>query len=98
MPYYGGPELIGPMVYTKTYIFTCFYSQYFVLFTMVPRNSLVLKVVVGRLYTRIRGCFYWAYRFFPDCFQVLDAWYRLRTECFGRVGTEQIPSGTLWKR
>ena len=27
------------MVYTKTYIFTYFYSQYLVLYTMVSRNS-----------------------------------------------------------
>ena len=27
------------MVHTKTYIFTYFYSQYLVLFTMVPRNT-----------------------------------------------------------
>ena len=26
------------MVYTKNYILTYFYSQYLVLFTMVPRN------------------------------------------------------------
>ena len=37
--YYGGPyELIGPMVYTKSYIFNRFYQQCLVLLTMVPRN------------------------------------------------------------
>ena len=35
---YGGPELIGPMVYIKTYIFDHFYPQYLVLLTMAPRN------------------------------------------------------------
>ena len=35
----GDHRLIGPMVYTKTYIFTYFYQQYLALFTMAPRNS-----------------------------------------------------------
>ena len=34
--YYERPLLIGPMVHTKTYISTYFYSQYLVLFTVVP--------------------------------------------------------------
>ena len=37
---------MGPMVYTKTYIFTYFYSQDLVLFTMVPRNITTLELVV----------------------------------------------------
>ena len=37
---------IGPMVYTNTYIFTYFYAQYFVLFTMVPRNSICVACFV----------------------------------------------------
>ena len=37
--YYGGPQLIGPMVYIKTYIFNHFHYQYLVLLTMAPRNS-----------------------------------------------------------
>ena len=37
--YYGGPQLIGPMVYIKTYIFHHFYRQYLVLLTRVPRNT-----------------------------------------------------------
>lgn len=37
--YNGGPYKVGPTVYTKqNYIFTYFYLQYLVLFTMVPRN------------------------------------------------------------
>ena len=36
--YYGGPSLIGPMVYTKTYKLTYVYSLCLVLSTMVPRN------------------------------------------------------------
>ena len=35
----GDHVKIGPTVQTKTYIFRCFYQQYLVLFTMVPRNS-----------------------------------------------------------
>ena len=34
---------VGPMVYLKIYIFNHFYSQYLVLLTMVPRNSLFLE-------------------------------------------------------
>ena len=37
------------MVYTKTYIFTHFYQQYLVLFTMAPRNSRVPEVPTIRL-------------------------------------------------
>ena len=33
------PLLLGPMVYTKTYIFNHFYRHYLVLLSMVPRNS-----------------------------------------------------------
>ena len=29
-------------MHIKTYIFTCFYPQYLVLFTMVPRNSVII--------------------------------------------------------
>ena len=32
-----------PMVYTRTYTFTYFYSQYSVLFTMVPRNRVITR-------------------------------------------------------
>ena len=37
--YHGGPCIIGPMTHIKTYIFTCVYVQYLVLFTMAPRNK-----------------------------------------------------------
>ena len=37
--YHGGPQQIGPTVHTKTYIFTYFYQQYLVSFTMVPRDK-----------------------------------------------------------
>ena len=42
----------GPTVYTKTYIFTYFYLQYLVLFTMVPRNSYYHVLLRG---TVLRG-------------------------------------------
>ena len=35
----GDLEFIGPMVYKKLYQYTFFYSNYLVLFTMVPRNN-----------------------------------------------------------
>ena len=37
------------MVYTKTYIFTCFYSQYLILLTMVPRNTVQRDAGCSRL-------------------------------------------------
>ena len=37
--YYGGPQLIGPVVYIKTYIFNHFYLQNLVLLTMPPRTQ-----------------------------------------------------------
>ena len=42
----GGQWLIGPMVYTKTYIITYFHSEYLVLFVMVRRNSKYLVVLI----------------------------------------------------
>ena len=44
--YYGGPYEIGPTVYTKTYIFRFFHSQYLVLFTIAPRNSMYDGVTI----------------------------------------------------
>ena len=35
--------LVGPTVHTKTHIFTYFYEQYSILFTMVPRNINTIK-------------------------------------------------------
>ena len=46
--YYGGPQLIGPMVYIKIYIFTNFYQQYLVLLTMVPRDIKKIKANAAR--------------------------------------------------
>ena len=42
---YGGPYWIGPTAHTNTYIFSYFYEQSLVLFTMVPRNRLNLEVI-----------------------------------------------------
>ena len=48
----GDLELIGSMVYTKTYtgIFRYFYYQYLVLFTMVPRNTFFFATQAILLY------------------------------------------------
>ena len=43
--YYGGPQLIGPVVYITTYIFNHFYQQYLVPLTMAPRGSAPSLVV-----------------------------------------------------
>ena len=45
--YYGGPYKLGPAVDTKTYMFRylhshCCYQQHLVLFTMPPRNNIVI--------------------------------------------------------
>ena len=44
---YGGPQLVGPVVYFKTYVFNHFYRQYWVLLTMVPRYSCLIPQQQG---------------------------------------------------
>ena len=55
--YYGGYKLIGPTIHTKTYIFTNFYEQYLVLFTMVPRDGCRWDLVLQlQLWFHVIGC------------------------------------------
>ena len=62
--YYGGPQLIGPMVYMKPtryrYIFHHFQYQYLILLTVVPRN--ITKYFVKRIWdsTILGGSYGWA--------------------------------------
>ena len=53
---FGGHSeyLVGPTVHIKNYMYTYFYLQYLVLFTMVPRNIyiyIVLVLLASRVYT-----------------------------------------------
>ena len=43
--------LVGPRVYTETYIFRYFYEQYLVLFTMVPRKIVYRVSAAIRIHT-----------------------------------------------